>query len=187
MAKNNPHREVAPATGTESPLRSRGEREMSQTLEPEPLIPKSVLEQSPTQGNVTPSPARKPRIAVQLWILEARVPKVAWTQWTDASLSAQTVTTIFQAVDEVSQFRNVDTAHVRFQTDEQIWTYTIRKDDPDHFEDMKRSITTDIKATTRGNRNNNNDFKIFIEPVGVAETSGDEGMGEVDDEIILGL
>lgn len=183
----DPHLEATPQTGTENPLRSRDNRQLSQTLEPEPVEGTTIIEQSPTQSNVTSSPVRKPRIAVRLWILAARVPRVAWTQWADASLNAQTVTTIFQTVDEVSQFRNVDTVHVRFETDEQIWTYTIRKDDPHHFEDMKRSITADIKATTRKNRNNNNDFKIYIEPVGVAETSGDESMGDADDEIIPGL
>jgi len=182
----DPHMEVA-TTGTEIPLRSRDNRQTSQTLEPEPVIGTTIIEQSPTQSNVTSSPVRKPRIAVRLWILVARVPRVAWTQWADASLNAQTVTTIFQTVDEVSQFRNVDTAHVRFETDEETWKYTIRKDDPHHFEDMKVSVTAVIQATTRKNRNNNKDFKIYIEPVGVAETSGDESMGDADDEIIPGL
>lgn len=182
-----PESDASPATGTKDTLEARDDRQMSQTLEPESLVESTEPQQFPIQSNDTVAPTRKPRIAVQLWILEARFPKVFWRQWAGASLNAQSVTSIFQMVDELSQFRNVDTAYVRFQTDEQVWTYTIRKDDPDQFEDMKRSITADIKATNRKNRNNNHDFKIYIEPVGGANTSGDEAMEEADDEIIPGL
>ena len=187
MDTQDPDLEALAAASADNTSRARGDREISQTLEPEAIEEKTAPEKSPAQSNEAATPIRKSRIAVQLWILEARTPRVAWRQWANASLNAQTVTTIFQTVDELSQFRNVDTAHVRFQTDEQVWTYTIRKDDADHFEDMKRSITADIKATNRRNRNNNNDFKIFIEPVAAAETAGDEAMDEAEDEIILGL
>jgi hypothetical protein len=187
MDMQGPHPEVAQMTSTEDFFRGRGHREVSQTLEPEPRIGRAVLEHSPTQSNEAATSPRKPRIAVQLWILEARVPRIAWTQWANASLNAQTVSTIFQAVDQMSQFKHVDTAHVIFQTAEQSWTYTIRKDDPDQFEDMKRSITADIIATTRRNRNNNNDFKIFIEPIGGGNIVADETLEEAEDEIIPGL
>jgi len=82
-----------------------------------------------------------------------------------ASFSALTVTTIFLAFDWVSQYHHVDTALLRLETDEEIWTYMIRKDDPDQYEDMKRSIIADIRTTMRWNRNNDNYFKIRFEPV----------------------
>lgn len=187
MDMQGPHPEIAQTTGTEDFVRGRGHGEVSQTLEPEPPMGRAVLEPSPTRSNEAATSPRKPRIAVQLWILEARVPRIAWTQWANASLNAQTVSTIFQAVDQMSQFKHVDTAHVIFQTDEQSWTYTIRKDDADQFEDMKRSITADIRATTRRNRNNNNDFKIFIEPIGGGNVVANETLEEAEDEIIPGL
>lgn len=142
-----PASDASPVTGTKDTLQGRNDRQMSQTLEPEPLVETTAPQQSPTQSNKTVAPTHKPWIIVQLWVLKARAPKVFWRQWAGTSLNTQSVTSIFQMVDELSQFRNVDAAYVRFQTDEQVWTYMIRKDDPDQFEDMKCSITADIKAT----------------------------------------
>ncbi len=97
---------------------------MSQRLEREQL----VLEQSLIRFNEVATTTREPRIILWLWILEYHTPREAWTQLANANFSALTVTTIFWAFDRVSQYRHVDTALVRLQTDEQSWTYTIRKD-----------------------------------------------------------
>jgi len=178
---------IAPADGIIDGLEAHNEREMSQTLEPEPIGERAVPATPPPEGNDPLSPSRRTRVVVQFWILQARVPRMAWKQWADASLSAQTVTTVFQAVDEHSRFRSVKAADVKFQTDEQLWTYSIKEDDPDHFDDMKRFITATIKATLRKNRNNNRDFMVYIEPIGVEETPDEETAGEAEDEMIPGL
>ncbi|KAI9879189.1 MAG: hypothetical protein M1830_009264 [Pleopsidium flavum] len=178
---------IAPADGIIDSLEAHNDREMSQTLEPEAIGDRAVPATPPPESNDPLSPSRRSRIVVQFWILQARVPKVAWKQWANPSLSAQTVTTVFQAVNEHSQFRNVKAADVKFETDEQLWTYSIREDDPDHFDDMKRFITAKIKATLRKNRNNNKDFVVNIEPIGIDETSDEQTAGVAEDEMISGL
>jgi len=124
-----------------------------------------VLEQSLIPFNEVATTTRTPQTRLWLWILEYHLPRKAWTQLAYASFSALTVTTIFLAFDWVSQYHHVDTALLRLETDEEIWTYMIRKDDPDQYEDMKRSIIADIRTTMRWNRNNDNYFKIRFEPV----------------------
>lgn len=182
MDIQGPHLEVSQTTGTEDSIRGRGHRETSRTLEPEPPIGRAELEQSPPQGNEAAAPARRPRITGRLWILKARVPKIDWTHWANASLSALTVSTMFQAIDQFSHFKHVETANVKLEINGENWTYQVRKDDPDQFDDMKTLVLADIRATL-SNWDINNVFKICIEPVGGEETVDDATMKEAEDEI----
>ena len=169
-----------PTVEIKEPLDVLQGREMSQTIEPDPAVERVMLETSPSQYNEGPTSTRRPPIAVQFWILETRVPKV-WAQWLDTTLSEQSVATMFQAVSERSRIHGFDTAIVRFQTDEQTKPYRIRKNDPDEFERVKQSIAKDSKLAMEKNRNNNSDFNLYIEPIGVERTFTGE------DEMISGL
>lgn len=120
-------------------------------------------------------------------MLEYHTPKETWRELANPSFNALTVTMIFQGFDQVSRYRHVDNALMRLETDEESWTYSIRKDDPDQYDGMKRSIIADIRKTMRSNRNNDNDFKILFEPVDRGDKIDDEVMKEAEDEIIRRL
>jgi hypothetical protein len=94
---------------------------------------------------------------------------------------------VFQAVDEPLGF---EVSRQLMSNSRQMNNYghtALKRDDPDHFDDMKRFITATIKAALRKNRNNNRDFMVYIEPIGVEEIPDEETAGEAEDEMIPGL
>lgn len=151
--------------------------------------PRAVPDQSTisNQETATPTPTRvNPVPPVRQYVLETREPIPTWRHWRNGSFLAQTLFTIFDEVDRISQFCEVDTAHMILEIHDQRWIYTImRDDDPEEFEGLQRSIIADVQGTMRRDRNKNIDFKIYYEPVG-ANPIDNEIVEEVEDVFILG-
>lgn len=174
-----------PAEDFNATFKGHADREMSHTLEPEPISRRAVRAERLFRDKNVQSSTRKTRVAVEFWILVTGVPKRAWIQWSDASLSTQTVRTMFQTLNEYSHLRDIEAADVQFQTSEETWTFRIKEGDEEKFEDMKSHIKTRVQASLTKNRNRNQNFFIHISPIGVDEVA-DNLEGDVAFENIEG-
>ncbi len=138
-----------------------------------------VKEPSPSNSSKPPA-SSKPLVGVRFWIIKARLPRLVCEKWMDGKIQGKSLESVMEAVSNVAQSTRIKELRFTLQTADQERTYTIPSDAVNEFEEMKRQFNSDITVAFRKNRNELQDFEIWIEPID-REDCAKDGEAEVED------
>ena len=106
-------------------------------------------------------PPKKPAVKIRYWIIASRHPRATRIKWTDCSLTGQSIWSVFDQVSARTQKRDIQSIEFTLVTSGSDTRVSIKRDQEDFYEEMKKDFSQDIKHDVRtGNTN----FEIWMEP-----------------------
>lgn len=121
---------------------------------------KTDLKFSDPEANATSK-----KSSVHFWILQSRQPRMVWELWPSANLGEENLASIFDAVRMYANDYTSDFLKVKLETVQQSFSFRIRRDNAEHFEDMKIFMLEVIKVENQNEGIHDVRPNIWISPL----------------------
>ncbi|MCJ1390636.1 hypothetical protein MMC18_003497 [Xylographa bjoerkii] len=138
------------------------------------------LQYSHAKEIIKPVTDAKSRIEVRFWIISSHQPRFERHHWPEGMLSGKSLDFFMQAARRITKNTQIMELNFMLKTAETGISNTVAKDDEKAFELMKSDFTKEIKLVWAKNRNQKENFEIWIDPI-YGEDSRRDGQGDVED------